>query len=68
MRVLTECSPAPALPRRRQKAQIDCGRAAVEPWAERPRIALCRCLPRCELLMLKWAGGQEEITQQRQNM
>lgn len=60
VRVLTECCPAPAPPQQRQKAQSDCGGAAVEPWAEQPHTALCRCPPGCALLTLRWAEGGKE--------
>lgn len=60
VQVLTECCPALAPPQQRRKAQSDCGGAAVEPWAAQPHIALCRCRPRCVLLMPRWAGGGNE--------
>lgn len=63
VQILTECCPAPVLPQQRQKAQSDCGGAAVGPWAEQPRIALCRCPPGCVLLMLRWAGNSKEKEQ-----
>ena len=59
MRALTECCPALVPPQQRRKAQNDCGRAAVEPWATWPHIALCRCPQRCALLPLKWAEEEE---------
>lgn len=58
--ILTECCPIPVLPQLRQKAQSDCGGAAVGPWAEQPHIALCRCPPGCVRLTLRWAEGHKE--------
>lgn len=58
--LLTECCLALAPPQQRQKAQSDGAGAAVEPWAARPHIALCRCPPGCVLLTPKWAEGGKE--------
>ena len=60
MWVLTECCPALAPPQKKQKAQSDCGGAAVGPRAEQPRTALCRCPPGCVLPTRRWAEGGKE--------